>query len=63
MKLFETWTYKGVKYIAVQVDGGVTIADEKGNFFGSWFSVKNFKKNKLKPVLGVTNLGQARITI
>ena len=43
MKLFELHTINKVKFLAVPKYNGVFIADEEGNFYGSYMTFENFK--------------------
>lgn len=49
-KVFETWVFKGVRYLAVpgEQDGNeyVRICDEFGSYFGSFICIENFRKRQ-----------------
>lgn len=46
LKLFKTWTHKGVRFLAVHVDDTVRVIDEHGNNYGGWFDVESFRKRQ-----------------
>ena len=42
-KIFETWTFGGVRFLAVPFARNVAICDENGKFYGSFVSVERFR--------------------
>lgn len=52
--MFKTFKRGGVQYLAVSRQDGVSIVDETGKNYGSWYSVESFldraKKGSIAPV-------------
>jgi len=46
--IFETWTYKGTRFIGFKSPGNpnVHILDEHGNNYGGWMSVARFRSQQ-----------------
>lgn len=47
-KIFQTWTYKGTKFLAFPHGIGIMVIDEFGNNYGAWQKLSNFKKRQSK---------------
>ena len=59
MKLkFETWKFGGLRFLAVPNGTEVSIIDENGGNYGSWYSVESYRNNQnmgkaiARPLLG-----------
>ena len=49
--IFETWTYKKIKFIAIpsgENEKSGYIFDEFGNNYGSWMSVSTARKSRVR---------------
>jgi hypothetical protein len=44
MKIFKSWVFGGVRYIALKSVEGEQIVDETGRYFGGWQDHKAFRK-------------------
>lgn len=59
--MFKAFRHGGVQYLAVSRQDGVSIVDETGKNYGSWYSVESFlnhtKKGSVSPV------GEAELSI
>lgn len=44
--MFETWVYKGVRFLAVARGFNVAVIDENGLNYGSWMSVTSFRNRQ-----------------
>lgn len=48
-KIFQTWTFKGVRFLAIDRGGDTQIVDENGGNYGAWLSgVEGFRKRQEK---------------
>jgi hypothetical protein len=45
---FETWTFRGTRFLAVPVARNVAVCDEAGQNFGAWYSVQDFRERQRK---------------
>ncbi len=62
-KLFETWIYKGVRFIAfpnIHVAGSVSVFDEEKNNYGAWNTVYEFRRRQKYGSIP-TGLGKAEL--
>lgn len=41
---FDTWTHKGMRYLAVPCDAGVSVVDQYGQNYGAWMDLAKFRK-------------------
>jgi len=57
---FETWMHAGKRYLAIPHDRGVSIITEKGENYGTWYSVASFRSRKPEEV---EVLGQAFLSV
>lgn len=63
MKVFETWTHNGIRYIAIPKDqGSHAIMSETGDNFGSWQRIEEFKRRQAKGYKDMS-LGLAELRI
>jgi hypothetical protein len=57
---FETWTFKGVRFLAVPNGrDGVGIVNEHGEHFGGWYGVTSFRERQQRKDALVTPIGKA----
>ncbi len=61
-KIFQVFTRKGAKYIAIPNGSNWHVLGENGDNFGSWMSVENFLKH-LNSGDETIVLGKARLSL
>jgi hypothetical protein len=64
-KAFETWKYKGVRFLAFGINdnGNIGIIDEYGTNYGGWFSSEEFRKDHENGSRIGTPLGKAKLYV
>ena len=60
-KAFETWTFKGVRFLAFPNGQNFHVVDEHGGNFGSWWSADQFRKRQQKGVEEIQELGKVAL--
>jgi hypothetical protein len=67
LAIFETWKHGDIRFLAFpNGNGGLTIVDEHGNNFGSWYEIAHFKKKYVESTGAIDNslaLGKCNLKI
>lgn len=64
-QLFQTWTFAGVKFLAVNRGprDGWHIIDEVGRNYGSWQRVETYRERQSKYAVGIGSVGHSRLQV
>jgi len=63
VKIFTTWTFKGVAFLAIQTSrDSFQICDEQGNNYGAWQTLRRFRGEQCKNSLMSRPLGKTDLS-